>query len=353
MVLNQLGVIKKRTLSTDPDVVRRRMAREQRRQDALRLRMAGASYMDIVKAGIGYKSTGHVSNDLNRALDDFQNTYETPASVVVLDLARLDDIQRRLTLAFHTGDLSQAGMLLRVMQFRREVLGINAETAINDRNNQNALVNNGVMVIQGSAEDYLKTMMQAAGASPERQRLELERLARSNQAAQGKPDDGIEDAEIVPDEPEKPRKKKLKKLRRKSLEHVETPSEVNGPLDSSELEKVILEREQNDSEVEKLPIVPLTGPLLSIDFPDGTRPGKKRLRVRVKDDTTNMDSSSAVPYRQAPRMPSQELSQRRLLARGARATSSGPNRDDLFGGSDVSALLYDEIEAETITQNID
>lgn len=350
MASNQLGVIKKRKFSTDPDVVRRRMAREQRRQDALRLRMAGASYMDIVKANIGYKSTGHVSNDLNRALEEFQSTYETPANMVVLDLARLDDIQRRLTLAFHSGDLSQAGMLLRVMAFRREVRGTTADDARELQNGASTLVNQGIMVVQGSAEDYLKSMMQAAGASPEQQRAELDRIAASNRTA---PTEVI-DAEIVDESTSQTApKKKLRRLRKPTSDKPKTRSELDDPLDTEVLEKSLIELEELESGIEKLPTLQLSDPILSIDIPSEEKPKLKRLRVRVKEDSINRNPVSGVPYRNAPRKPSPELSQKRLRARGAKAISSGPNRDDAFPGNDDSTLLYDEIETETLSQRID
>lgn len=354
MASNQLGEVKRKRLSADPDVVRRRLQREQRRADAMQLRMAGASYMDIVKANIGYKTPAHVGQDIRRALDDFRDSYEEPASLLALDLARIDDIHRRVYVAFHAGDISQAGMLLRIIAFRREVLGHTPETIKNAMENPNALVNNGIMVVQGSAEDYLKTMMQAAGASPEQQRAELDRIAASNRASgRTAHTEAIMDAEVVDDGSESTSavrpKKKLRKLRRP----VEKTAEQDFPADSEELEKSLLQLEEMESPAEKLPTLQLSDPILSIDIPEDERPRKKRLRVRVKPEGTNMNPSSGVPYRAAPRKPDPETSEKRLLAKGARATSSGPNRADVFPGGNGRGLLYDEIETETLSQRID
>jgi hypothetical protein len=323
--------------------------------------MAGASYNDIIRANIGYKSHGHLSKDLKKALKEFQQTYEQTADLAILDLARVDDIQRRVTMAFHSGDTAQAGMLLRIIAFRREIIGITPEDARNDRQNASTLVNQGIMVVQGSAEDYLKSMMQAAGASPEEQKTELERVAASNRAAGRNAPTEVIDAEVVEETEEKPRKTApRKKLRRtnKSTKTTTVDDQISGlesedPTDSEVLEKSLLQLEQNDNSVEKLPSLQLSDPLLSIDFPDENEPRKKRLRIKVKRNDTNMNDSPGTPYRSRPRKPSTEVSEKRLLSKGARATSSGPNRHDVFPGSTDSTLLYDELEAETLTQNID
>lgn len=350
MSSNQLGIIKKSKLSSDPDVVRRREQRSRRRHDALQLRMAGASYADIVKANIGYSSTGHVSNDLKKALEEFQTTYETPADILILDLARIDDIQRRVYMAFNAGDVAQAGMLLRIIAFRREILGITPEQAQQARENSNALVNNGIMVVQGSAEDYLKAMMQAAGASPEQQRQELDRIAASNRKPLTEP---IVDAEVVEEPLESTSTARPRKKLRKPKRRAENPSELDDEIDSSILEAEIKQAEELDNQVEKLPSLQLSDPILSIDFPSEEEPKKKRLKVRVKQNDVNRNPVSGVPYKSSPRKVDSELSQKRLRARGAKAISSGPNRDDVFLGSDGRELLYDEIETETLSQRIE
>lgn len=349
-------VTRAKRLRTDPDVVRRREARRKRIQEAYQLRVAGASYQDIVNAGIGYNNVQAVGNDIRKALQDF--VYETPEDVLVLDLGRLDAMQRKLSMAFFTGDLAQAGMILRVMQFRRETLGITPEVIAQRSTESKALVNNGIMVVQGSAEDYLKSMMQAAGATPEQQQQELERVAASNRApgriAPTEAETEILDAEVVEEPVQETARKKLRKPRKlkKSVEHtpVEKILQLDDELDTEELERRLIEVEQNDSPLEKLPSLQLSDPLLSIDFPDEKVPRKKRLRIKVKVDDPNISSSPGIPYKSPPRKPTREETENVLVGKGARRTYSGPNRH--FSPSDKEGEpdgvgMYDEIEVET------
>ena len=343
---------RKKRVSTDPDVVRRREQRAKRINDAFQLRMAGASYNDIVKAKIGYNNPQHVGNDIRRHLQHF--VYETPEDLVSLDLARVDDIHRRVYAAFVAGKTEQAGMLLRIIQFRREILGVTAEQAIAARENSNQLVNNGIMVVQGSAEDYLRSMMQAAGASPEQQRTELDRIAASNRE--------VVDAEVVEDSSEpvlQHRGKKLRRLSKKSNKSKKSFQEVDEFEDvpgSIELENYIKEVEENNNEVEKLPSVQLSEPLLNIDFPDGTTPKKKRLRIPVKINETNVNASPGVPYRAAPKRSTRELSTGARVGKSSEGIPSGLNRNDANAETPSGyegVGNFDEIEVETFSEDID
>lgn len=150
---------------------------EERRQQALQLRLAGATLHDIVSAGIGYNNTQMVSKDLDRALDGFYT--EDIEKLLVLDLARLDEIQKYCTIALRQGDTSQARNLMAIMQFRRETLGITPELLQDKRNEASRIVNNGIMVVQGTTRDYLASMMEASGASPEEVETELRELERA------------------------------------------------------------------------------------------------------------------------------------------------------------------------------
>jgi hypothetical protein len=152
-----------------------------RRRKALDLRTAGASYQQIVDANIGYRDVGHVSHDMGKILAEFQ--YETPEDVLVLDLARLDEMQRIVTFELRKGDMSCANTLLRIMQFRRDTLGMTPQVIEERRKTaQVGIHNNGIMVVQGTSQDYIEAMMKAAGVPENERRKEIERIASSNNA---------------------------------------------------------------------------------------------------------------------------------------------------------------------------
>lgn len=343
--------LRKNKIPTSPEKLQRAADRHERRQTALNLRMAGASYQQIVEADIGYKSTAHVGSDMRGILRAYQ--YETPEDILVLDLARLDDLQQHLTLAFHAGKYEQAGMILRVMQFRRETLGITPEVIEQRRNESKALVNNGIMVVQGSQSDYLKSMMEAAGTSPQEQQRELDRIAASNRTAPTE----VVDAEIVEDDPPRKHLKKPKKLRKATggdkSEKDENSRDEQFP---ERLENFIVNKEQLQSQSEEMPSVPLTDPVLSVDVPDSTQPQKKRLRIRVKPDDANMDASHGVPYRNPPRKPSESVSEQRILKKLPKQSSqvnSGLPRIPSSRRYKSVDNFVDEIESETLSQRID
>lgn len=347
--------LRKKKWPTSPEKLQRAAELHERRQTALNLRMAGASYQQIVDADIGYKSAPHVGSDIRGILRAYQ--YETPEDVLVLDLARLDDLQQHLTLAFHAGKYEQAGMILRVMQFRRETLGITPEVIEQRRNESKALVNNGIMVVQGSQADYLKSMMEAAGTSSQEQQRELDRIAASNRTAPTEVGDDVQDAEIVEDDPPRKHLKKPKKLRKATggdkSEKDENSRDEQFP---ERLENFIVNKEQLQSQSEEMPSVPLTDPVLSVDVPDSTQPQKKRLRIRVKPDDANMDASHGVPYKNPPRKPSESVSEQRILKKlpkqSSQVNSSLPRIPSSRRYKSVDNFV-DEIESETLSQRID
>ena len=154
-----------------------------RRQSALELRMAGATLMDIVKLGIGYNDPAHVSRDLRKATDGIYQ--ESIEDLLILDLARIDEMQKYCFLALrHKGDLAQVRNIMALMEFRRTTLGITPEVLQDRRNNSNRVVNNGIMVVQGTTGEFLSSMMEAAGASPEEIQKELKELESSSGSSQ-------------------------------------------------------------------------------------------------------------------------------------------------------------------------
>lgn len=154
-----------------------------RRQSALELRMAGATLMDIVKLGIGYNDPAHVSRDLRKATDGIYQ--ESIEDLLILDLARIDEMQKYCFLALrHKGDLAQVRNIMALMEFRRTTLGITPEVLQDRRNNSNRVVNNGIMVVQGTTGEFLSSMMEAAGASPQEIQNELRELENSSESQQ-------------------------------------------------------------------------------------------------------------------------------------------------------------------------
>jgi hypothetical protein len=144
----------------------------ERQNQALQMRMAGATYTEICKA-LGYSSPGGAKNAVESAIS--RTDREAAKQVVALDLARLDEYQMRCTHALRTnGDLSQIDRLMRIMEMRYRLLGINDETVrllqqdhgIHTTTN----VQNNVMVVRASPEtedEFIGKMMSAVGVNPD------------------------------------------------------------------------------------------------------------------------------------------------------------------------------------------
>lgn len=287
----------------------KRLELHERRQVALSLRMAGASYQDIVNANIGYKSTGHVAQEIRKVLAGF--TYETPEDVLVLDLARIDEMQKIATSHMRSTDWSTAmSMILRLMQFRRETLGITPDVIANRRNDSQALVNNGIMVVQGTASDFLDGMMQAAGASEKERQRELEKVAKSNSTE-------VIDAEVVE-------------------VHENIPPFVENFSSFAEKQEI------QDTARETLPQLDLTETLTAADTlsEPPLRPGKRRLRIPAKLDDANVQPTSGISYRRAPQKLDEEKSKKIVRKRLVRSQRK----------SDVENLV-DELDSETTEES--
>lgn len=287
-------------------LVVRQAAIAKRRELLLSLRQAGASYSEIVRANIGYKSTAHVSKDMKYVLAQFQ--YETPEDVLVLDLARLDEMQKIATAAMRSGDKQIMGTIMQIMRFRRETLGITQEQIAERQLNKTNVQNNGIMVIQGqSTGDYVAAMAAAAGVDTSAIQKELETISHSNK---------IIDAEIVDDG--KPKTRKIK-VRKKTLDSFQ-----DRLLQSA---KVFDEEMRKDSVIP--PIDPET-PLLNIDMPNDSI----SYAVPIKDYDHNVDMVSGIPYRKPPQKMTKEQSQKVIKRKLNRIA------------------LNDELNVETIEQEI-
>ena len=326
--------------------------RKKRRETALSLRMAGASYSEIVKANIGYNNTATVSRDMRKVLTEF--TYETPEDVLVLDLARIDEIQKILTAALRSGDLGQAGPIMRCMQFRRETLGITPEVIGERRNAAQNVTNNGIMVVQGTTGDYIAAMAQASGVNPDEVRKELEQVSSSNKTISGvrgttpgsdpytnaansndknrAVSDDIVDAEIVP---------KKVRLKKKRVQKTEEPSETSSSDTLSRLERSAQRHNQEDEQRENFPAVGLSEVLLEVDVPERSA---RSLEVPIKDYDQNVNLTSGTPYRQPPRKMSPEESNRVVLRRLRKPPKGSPTGPESGGSTDGSGSSSGVVE---------
>lgn len=313
----------------------KQVERHERRQVALSLRMAGASYAEIVKAGIGYNSTAAVSQDIRKILHSF--TYETPEDVLVLDLARLDEMQKIITAAFRTGDYGQAGMLLRIMQFRRETLGITPEVIANGRSTAQQMVNNGIMVVQGTAGDFLDGMMQAAGASEKERQRELEKVADSNVTSQKQSHQVIE-GEVTTGPMRDAPYTSTSENTESEVVYEESTRFVNDFSDFAE------NREETDFQREAIPQLDLSSPILETDVPQDTPEKKRKLRIPAKPDDSNQNIASGISYRMPRRKLDEKSAQevvRRKLIRSRGLSSQKSSAED----------LVDELDSETTEES--
>lgn len=151
---------------------------EKRKQQALEFRMAGATLQDIVNAGIGYKSTQHVGQDLQQVMKGIYQ--EDIENLILLDLARIDEMQKICTLVMRMErDTSQVRNIMALMQFRRETMGITPEQIQDRRASTTSVTNNGIMVVQGSTQEYLEGLMKAVGASENEIENEFQEVQKS------------------------------------------------------------------------------------------------------------------------------------------------------------------------------
>lgn len=310
----------RRNISTHSDVesLSRQTSLRQRRELLLSLRQAGASYSEIVRAKIGYNSTAQVARDMKVVLERFK--YETPEDVLVLDLARLDELQKLLTAAFRTGDLAQAGPIMRVMQFRRETLGITQEQIAERQMSKTQIANNGIMVIQGSSTgDYVAAMAAAAGVSTQEVKTELERISASNR---------IQDAEIVDSEVTDQGEQFTSAVSRKKKVKL-----------TKSFQKRLLESaarfDDRDTQNDIQPVVDPSTALLSVDLLPADL---STYAVPIKDYDHNVNPHSGISYKAAPRKVTSEES-KTLITRNLKGKKNAENNVDQLEKNTISEQI--------------
>lgn len=160
------GVVRTPARKLSPARTARLIAARERASNALELRKAGLTYAEIAKA-LGYADNSGAERAVKKAIDRLG--LEAAKDVVLMDLARLDEFQKRCTASLREGDLSQIDRIMRIMTMRHNLLGITSDSYREAVAKQTgtAITNNGVMVIQGTETEFVRSMMEAVGVDPE------------------------------------------------------------------------------------------------------------------------------------------------------------------------------------------
>lgn len=165
-----------------PAMQQKVIERKQRMAEALKLRAAGANYKQI---GEVLKISESYARRLTiKAMDEV--VIDDAKEVIMMDLLRLDEMQMMATRALRSGDLNQIERIMRIMRERRDILGLTTDSWKEQQSERaGSLTNNGIMVVNGSSENFVEAMMRAVGVdpnSPEAQsRLERVRLEQEKE----------------------------------------------------------------------------------------------------------------------------------------------------------------------------
>lgn len=150
--------------SLNPEQLDKQVKYREDTRKALQLRQDGATYREIADA-MGWKSASTAQSRVKKALDEI--ILEPAKELIVVDLIRLDEFQKRLTAQMRKGDISVIPTLMSVMRERRVLVGWSPETWVEEQRKGEGITNNGVMVIQGSSSpEFIEGMMQAIGIDP-------------------------------------------------------------------------------------------------------------------------------------------------------------------------------------------
>lgn len=104
-----------------PTSTQARKEAQERRAQALNLKLAGATNEQIVEAGV-YANRGTVSRELKKALADI--THDVPADVLKLELTRLDTALMGIWGAVRGGDVFAIDRMIKIMDRRARYLGL-------------------------------------------------------------------------------------------------------------------------------------------------------------------------------------------------------------------------------------
>lgn len=104
-----------------PTTYEKRKEAQEKRAQALQLKLAGATNEQIVEAGI-YANRGTVSREIKKALADI--THDAATDVLKLELSRLDTALMGIWGAVRSGDVFAIDRMLKIMDRRARYLGL-------------------------------------------------------------------------------------------------------------------------------------------------------------------------------------------------------------------------------------
>lgn len=143
----------KKTKGIDPEVI-------ERERQVLELRLLGLPWEQIAKR-VGFASAGAAYNAYSRAL---VRTLREPAEEVrTQELERLDRMMARFYDNALRGDVQSATTVLRIMERRSRLLGLDAATKI--ENKSEVTVYQGGGDIDAAVEELRKALAERAGDS--------------------------------------------------------------------------------------------------------------------------------------------------------------------------------------------
>ena len=152
----------------------RNLAARLRSQQAIQLRMAGATLEDIAKH-LGFKTAAGAYKSVMRELQaTAQDNNEGTEGVRQLELGRLDAMQRPIWQAVLEGNLQATTTALRIQERRASLLGLDAPKQLEAR------VRVDVMSWNQALRDFLDVYREYHSAAPEAPML-LDRLDRLTQ----------------------------------------------------------------------------------------------------------------------------------------------------------------------------
>ncbi|WP_344542954.1 hypothetical protein [Streptomyces levis] len=157
-----------------PEMQKRVIERADKMKKALEARKGGATYKQIGQVlGI---STSYARELVQKGVSEAH--IGDAKEVLQMDLLRLDELQMRAVSAFRAGDLNQTERIMRIMRERRDILGLTTDSFKEQQAEQaGSITNNGIMVVQGSSENFVEAMMRAVGVDPNSEEAQ-QRLAR-------------------------------------------------------------------------------------------------------------------------------------------------------------------------------
>jgi hypothetical protein len=105
----------------DKTTPQQKVTAQEKRNKALQLRLAGASYRRICDEGV-YANPGTACREVNRAIREI--TKESASAVVALELERLDIAMMGIWAAVRSGDVFAIDRMLKIMDTRARYLGL-------------------------------------------------------------------------------------------------------------------------------------------------------------------------------------------------------------------------------------